>query len=85
MRCLTEEVDHEAVAIAVDVGSRVRLELDGDVGGGGVELEAGARSAVLTQHLGREVVPIVEGQQVVLPNVQPGEQQQDKQSMWSRL
>lgn len=38
---LTKEVDYEAVAIAVDVGGRVRLELDGEVCGGGVELKSG--------------------------------------------
>lgn len=37
---LTEEVDHETVAVAVDVGGGVRLKLDGDICSGGVELEA---------------------------------------------
>lgn len=39
LRGLTEEVHHKAVAVAIDVGGRVRLELDGDVGHGGVEFE----------------------------------------------
>lgn len=64
-------MDDEAVAVAVDVGGRVGLELDGDVGGGGVELEAGLGSPVLTQDLCREVVSVVKGHQVVLPDVQP--------------
>lgn len=38
---LTKEVDNEAVAVAVDVGGRVGLELDGDVRSGGVELKSG--------------------------------------------
>lgn len=39
LRGLTEEVHHKAVAVAVDVGCRVRLKLDGDVGHGGVDFE----------------------------------------------
>lgn len=66
-------MDHEAVAVAVDLGGRVRLELDGDVRRGRVELEAGPRAAVLTQNLGRQVVSIVEGHHVILPYVEPGE------------
>lgn len=38
---LTKEVDYEAVAIAVDVGGRVWLELDCDISGGSVELKSG--------------------------------------------
>lgn len=37
---LTKEMDDKAVAVAVDVGGRVRLELDGDVRSGGVELKS---------------------------------------------
>lgn len=64
-------MDNEAVAVAVDVGGRVGLELDGDVGGGGVELEASFGSSVLTQDFSREVVSVVKGHQVVRPDVQP--------------
>lgn len=64
-------MDDEAVAVAVDVGGRVGLELDGDVGGGGVELEASFGSSVLTQNFSCEVVSIVKGHHVVLPDVQP--------------
>lgn len=64
-------MDDEAVAVAVDVGGRVGLELDGDVGGGGVELEPSFGSSVLTQHFSREVVSIVKGHHVVLSDVQP--------------
>lgn len=39
LRGLTKEVHHKAVAVAIDVGGRVRLELDGDVGHGGVDFE----------------------------------------------
>lgn len=68
---LTKELDEKAVAVAVDIGGRVGLELDGDVGGGGVELEASFGSSVLTQDFSREVVSVVKGHQVVCPDVQP--------------
>ena len=70
---LTKEMDHKAVAVAVDVGGGVRLELDGDVCRGRVELEAGPRAPVLTQDLCRQVVSIVEGHHVILPYVKPRE------------
>lgn len=68
---LTKEADDEAVVVAVDVRGRVGLELDGDVGGGGVELEVGLGPSVLTQHFGVQVVPVIKGHQVVLADVQP--------------
>lgn len=37
---LTKEMDDKAIAVAVDVGGRVRLELDGDVRSGGVEFKS---------------------------------------------
>lgn len=66
----TKEVDHEAVVVAVYVGGRVWLKLNGDVGHGRVELEVWPRAAVLTQDVGCEVVAVVEGQQVVLTQVE---------------
>lgn len=65
---------HEAVVVAKDVGGGVGLELDGDVGHGGVELEVWSRAAVLAQDIGRQVVAIVEGQQVVLANMETKKQ-----------
>lgn len=70
VRWLTKEMDDEAVAVAVDVGGRVGLELDGDVGGGGVELEPSFGAAVLTQDFSRQVISVVKGHQVVGPDVQ---------------
>lgn len=64
-------MDYETVAIAIDVSGRVRLELDGDVCGGGVELKSGLCSSILTQNFSCKVISIIKGQQVVLPNVQP--------------
>lgn len=66
----TKEVHHKAVVVAVDVGGRVGLELNGDVRHGGVELEVRPRTAVLPQDVRRQVVAIVEGQQVVLADVE---------------
>ena len=66
-------MDHEAIAVAVDVGGGVRLELDGDVCHGRVELEAGPQAPVLTQDLCRQVVTVVEGDHVILPYVKPRE------------
>lgn len=37
----TKEMHHKAIVIAVDVGGRIRLELDGHVRHGGVEFEPG--------------------------------------------
>lgn len=68
----TEEVHHKAVVVAVDVGGRVGLELNGDVRHGGVELEVRPRPAVLSQDVGCQVVAIVEGQKVVLADMKPG-------------
>ena len=61
---------HEAVVVAVDVGGRVGLELHRDVGHGSEQLEVRPRAAILTQDVRRQVVPVVEGQEVVLPQVQ---------------
>lgn len=63
-------MNHKAVVVAVDVRRRVRLKLDGDVSHGGVELEAWPCAAVLTQDVPRQVIPVVEGQQVILGNVE---------------
>lgn len=69
---LTKEVNHKAIVVAVDVGGRIWLKLDGDVSHGRVELEVWPRAAVLTQDVGREVIAVVEGQQVVLTHVETG-------------
>lgn len=61
---------HKAVVVAVDVGGRVGLELNGYVRHGGVELEVRPRAAVLSQDVCCQVVAIVEGQKVVLTDMQ---------------
>lgn len=37
----TKEMHHEAIVVAVDVGGRIGLELDGHVRHGGVKFESG--------------------------------------------
>lgn len=77
----TEEVHHKAVVVAVDVGGGVGLELNGDVRHGGVELEVRPRTAVLSQDVRRQVVAIVEGQEVVLADMQPGIHKKRKKTL----
>ena len=68
---LTKEVNYEAVAVAIDVGGWVRLELDGDICIWGVELKLRLRSPILTQYFSCEVISIVKRHQVIPSNVQP--------------
>lgn len=68
---LTGEVDDEALSIGKDTGTGVRLELDGDVGTGGKELEAAAGTRVLAQDACRQVIPVIEGEDVPCTQPQP--------------
>lgn len=61
----TEEIYHEAVVVAVDVRSRIRLKLDGHIGCRGEESKSRKETAVLTQDVGRQVVPIIKGEQII--------------------
>ena len=63
-------MDHKAVVVAVYVGGRVGLKLNSDISHGGVELEVGPCAAVLAQDVGCQVVSIIEGQQVILTNME---------------
>lgn len=67
---LTKEVHHKAIIVAIYVGGRVGLELNSDVSHGCIELEVWPCPAVLTQDVGCEVITIVEGQQVILPQME---------------
>lgn len=67
---LTKEVNHKAIVVAVDVGGRIWLKLNSDVSHGCVELEMWPRAAVLAQDVGSQVIAIVEGQQVVLTQME---------------
>lgn len=65
-------MDNKAVVIAVYVGLRIRLKLNGDISHGCIELESWMCAAVLTQDVGCEVITIVEGQQVILAQMETG-------------
>lgn len=67
---LTKEVHHKAIVVAVNVGGRVRLELDGDISCRCVELETRPRATVLAQYLSSQVVSIIECQQVIHSHVE---------------
>lgn len=69
-------MDHKAVVVAIDIGGGIRLKLDRDVGHRGVELEVGPRAAVLAQDVGCQVIAIIEGQKVILTQVEPKEKQE---------
>lgn len=68
---LTGEVDDKALPIGKDAGAGVRLELDGDIGAGGKELEAAAGTRVLTQDACCQVIPVIEGEDVPCAQPQP--------------
>lgn len=65
-------MDDEALPIGKGTGTGVRLELDGDISGGCVELEAATGARVLAQDPRSQVVPIIEGQHVPRAQPQPG-------------
>lgn len=65
-------MDDKALLISEGAGARVRLELDGDIGSGGIELEAATGTRVLAQDACRQVVPVIEGQHVPRAQPQPG-------------
>lgn len=67
---ITEKVHHKSIVVAVDVGGRVWLELDGDVSHRGVEFESRTGATVLAQYLCCQVITIIEGQQVILPQME---------------
>lgn len=46
------------------------MELDGEVGAGGVELLGAAAAHVLPQDAGGELVPVVDGEDVAVSDVQ---------------
>lgn len=72
-------MNHKSIVVAVDVGGRVWLELDGHISHGGVELEVGPCATVLTQDVGRQVVTIVECQLIILTQVEP-----EKKDVWCK-
>lgn len=67
---LTKEVDHKAIVVAIDVGGWIWLKLNGDISHGGIELEVWPCAAVLAQDVRCQVITIVEGQQIILTNME---------------
>lgn len=78
---ITEKVHHKSIIVAVDVGGRVRLELDGDISHRGVEFESWTGAAVLAQYLCCQVITIIEGQQVIFPQMETGNRKKHKRSI----
>lgn len=70
---LTHVVDDEALALAEDEPRRVRVEGDGQVGGGGGELEGATPPHVPAQHASGDLIAVGDGQHVAVADVQPGE------------
>lgn len=66
----TKEVNYKAIVVAVDVSGRIRLKLNSDISHGGIELEMWSRATVLAQDVGSQVITIIEGQQVILPQME---------------
>lgn len=65
-------MDHKAIVVAVDIGGRVGLKLNSDVSHGGKQLEVWPCATVLAQDVCCQVITIIEGQQVILANVETG-------------
>lgn len=68
---LTHVVDDEALALAEDEPGWIWVEGDGQVGGGGGELEGAAASDVAPQDTSRDLIAVGDGQHVAVADVQP--------------
>lgn len=60
---------NKAIVVSVDIGCWIRLKLDGHVSRRGVESESREETTVLAQDVGCEVITIIKGQQVILPQM----------------
>lgn len=69
MYTITKEMHYKAIVVSVDIGGRIRLKLDGHVSHRGVESESREETTVLAQDVGCEVITIIKGQQVILPQM----------------
>lgn len=70
----TYVVHDESLPLPEDEPSRVRVELDGEVRAGGVELLGTTAADVLPQDAGSELVPIINGEDVTVGEVQAGKE-----------
>lgn len=69
---LTYVVHDEPLALPKDEAGGVRVELDGQVWRGRVQLLGPAAPQVLAQDVGHDLVAIVDGQDVAVAQVQAG-------------
>lgn len=58
------------------------MELDGEVGAGRVELLGAAAADVLPQDAGGELVPVINGEDVAVGEVQAGKQSSVSHAQW---
>lgn len=70
----TYVVHDESLPLPKDEPGRVGVELDGEVGAGGVELLGTAAADILPQDSSGELVPIVNGEDVAVGEVQAGKE-----------
>lgn len=86
---LTHIVDDEALALAEDEPCWIGVEGDGQVGGGGGELEGAAPSDVAPQDTSCDLVAVGDGQHVTVADVQSEDGQEGKKrteySQWHQL
>lgn len=66
----TDVVHDKPLALPEDEAGRVRVELDGEVRCGRVQLLGAAVPEVLPQDVGHDLVPVVDGQDVAVAQVQ---------------
>lgn len=66
----TDVAHGEALPLPEDEAGRVRVELDGQIGRGGVELLGPAAAQELAQDVAVEVIPIIDREDVTLAQVQ---------------
>lgn len=77
----THVVYNEALALSKDKASRVGMEGDGQIRGGGEKLEGAAPTNVATQDPSRNLVAVGDGQHVAVADVQSG-QEEDRQGQF---
>lgn len=63
-------MDHKSIVVSVDIGGWIGLELNSDISHRCVELEVWPSAAVLAEDVGCQVVTIIEGQKVILPQME---------------
>lgn len=70
VRLPTYIVHDKSLALAKDEASRIRVELDGEVRRGGVQLLRAAVAKVLAQDVGHNLISVIDGQDVAVAQIQ---------------